>query len=230
MTKKIYIVHGWTYTTDYWEDCLSELKARKIKPVMLNVPGLTKPSDRVWDIESYATWLEEELANEDEVTLLGHSNGGRIALNLCVRNHSKIKQLILVDSAGVYHDEALLRLKRWTLGNAAAIGKKVLPVKPAREALYKVIGAKDYYQAPPNMRETMKNMLESDKFLDASKVKAPTVLIWGDKDQATPLSDAQKLNQQIKGSTLKIIHGAKHAPYHTHTKEFVDTLEQVLID
>jgi pimeloyl-ACP methyl ester carboxylesterase len=41
-------------------------------------------------------------------------------------------------------------------------------------------------------------------------IKVPTVIIWGDKDEFTPLEDAYFINKQIKNSKLVIIPGAGH--------------------
>jgi pimeloyl-ACP methyl ester carboxylesterase len=42
--------------------------------------------------------------------LLGHSNGGRIALAFAEKYPDKVKQLVLIDSAGIYHNEFSIRL------------------------------------------------------------------------------------------------------------------------
>ena len=226
--KRLYIVHGWTFTTDYWQPLLDELKSRGYEPVMLNVPGLTKPSKRAWDIDDYVNWLHEQLKGVSKPVLLAHSNGGRIALNFASRQPNKLGQLILIDSAGVWHNEPLLRLKRSLLRNVAQVGKKVVPVEAGRKLFYKAIRAKDYYQAPPNMRQTMQNMLESDKRLDIRAITTPTSLIWGSVDKATPLSDAKAMQTQIAGSKLEVIDGAAHAPYYTHPKQTADAIEAAL--
>src|SRR5260221_14279777 len=84
--KKIYILHGWAYSTEKWEPFLTLLKKNNFYPVMLKIPGLTAPLNEVWDINNYVTWLEKKLENEKgKVVLLGHSNGGRIALAFSIK-------------------------------------------------------------------------------------------------------------------------------------------------
>jgi pimeloyl-ACP methyl ester carboxylesterase len=41
-------------------------------------------------------------------------------------------------------------------------------------------------------------------------IKVPTVIIWGDKDKATPVQDAYFMKNKIKGAKLEIIIGAGH--------------------
>ncbi len=58
--KKVFIIHGWTYTLSAWDECVKELRARHIEPIQLRVPGLTEESSAVWDLEKYVAWLHEK--------------------------------------------------------------------------------------------------------------------------------------------------------------------------
>ena len=78
--KKIYILHGWTYSLEKWSAFEKLLKREGFDPIFLKIPGLTSESNEVWDLDKYSNWLEKELSKEkDKVILLGHSNGGRSA-------------------------------------------------------------------------------------------------------------------------------------------------------
>lgn len=101
MTKpKLYIIHGWTYTTAPWDKTIASLKKLGLGVEMLNVPGLTASSSKVWTIDDYVRWADRHLP--DGAVVLGHSNGGRILMNLCALKPDKLSHLILLDSAGVY--------------------------------------------------------------------------------------------------------------------------------
>ena len=50
------------------------------------------------------------------------------------------------------------------------------------------------------------------------------IIIWGENDKITPLSDAKAISKQIKNSKLYVIDGARHAPQFTHTKEVVNKI------
>jgi len=102
MIKTLYIIHGWTYTTEPWTKTIAFLKEAGVKVEMLNVPGLTTNSKKVWTIEGYAAWANQNIP--DGAVALGHSNGGRILLNLLSEKPEKLKHLILLDSAGIYED------------------------------------------------------------------------------------------------------------------------------
>lgn len=225
---KIIILHGWTYSLEKWQAFLELLKEKGIEPVMLNVPGLTSEKDKVWDIENYVNWLKEIINKEkDRVVLIGHSNGGRIALNFAIKYPEKISNLILIDSAGIYHNELPLALKRVIFKTLAKFGAQTLGrVHLLRNLLYKMAGESDYKNANSNMKQTMINLLNSDKFLKPENIQTPTLIIWGGKDKITPLSDGLLINKLIKNSKLEIIKDARHSPQFTHPQKVAKIIQQ----
>lgn len=218
--KPIYILHGWAYSVDKWHTLTELLRANGFAPIMLPVPGLTAASDEVWDLDKYVDWLAQATSSETEpFALVGHSNGGRIGLAFASRYPQKLSHLVLVDSAGVYHDEFLLRLKRATFGAAAKIGKRLSSSPKLRKVLYRVARAHDYEQASPQMRQTMINLTQSDKQLDLEQISVPATIIWGDQDKVTPLTDGRLMATQIPQAELRVVHGARHSPFYTHPEE-----------
>lgn len=206
--KKIYIIHGWTYTVKHWEKTIDILKREyKIDAEMLHVPGLTTDSKKVWTIEEYVDWADKNIPKGS--IALGHSNGGRILLNLCAKKPDKLKHLILLDAAGVYEKSIKRNISK-------KISKVFSPLKKSallRKAFHKIIGASDYDRAPENMKKTLANMLNSDKSLNISKVKTKTTILWGEKDNTTPLRQGQKMHELIEGSDFYSYKNWTHAPY-----------------
>ncbi len=228
--KKVYIIHGWTYNLDKWANFSAALKARGIDPILLKVPGLTEPSDKVWDINGYEDWLNDQIKTETKPIVIGHSNGGRIALSYVQKYPGRISQLILIDSAGIAHNEARSIIKLKILKFLSKVGKVLSLLPPVKKLFYRVIGAQDYYNAPPNMRLTMQNMLRADQQLDLSQIKLPVTIIWGQDDTVTPLSDGQKMQALINGSSLQIIRGGRHAPFNSQPDEVAEIVAEVLKD
>lgn len=227
--KRVYVLHGWTYSIDKWQAILDLLKSAKIEPIMLEVPGLTGKSERVWDIDAYVEWLQDATKHESKpFDLIGHSNGGRIAMAYATVYPKRVNRLILIDSAGIYHNELGLRLKRGVFKAAAKVGKRLTNSEKARSLLYTVARSKDYHQAAPHMRQTMANLLVSDKNLAISAVATPTTIIWGSDDKITPVSDGQALHRLIKGSKMRVIGGARHAPFHSHPEATANIIKKVL--
>lgn len=226
--SKVFIIHGWSYNLDKWQKLVPLLKARGLEPVLLKVPGLTEPSTKAWDINGYVNWLDQKLAGEKQPVVIGHSNGGRIALAYLQQHSGRFKQLILIDSAGLAHNTLVPKTKLATLRTLSKLGKPLARIPVAKKAVYKVIGAQDYNQAPPNMRRTMQNMLVADSTIDLTSIKLPITMIWGRDDTITPLKDGQKMHQLLVGSDLQIINGARHAPMDTHPDQVADIIAKVV--
>lgn len=223
--KKIYILHGWTYSLDKWGKFTDLLKNEEYEPFYLKIPGLTNESNEIWDLDKYVNWLEKEISNEDKIILLGHSNGGRIALSFAIKYPNKIQKLILVDSAGIYHKEFALEIKRFIFGTVAKIGKKFTSSAVLKKFLYRLAGESDYQAATPNMKQSMVNLISTDLTPVLEKISSPTLIIWGENDKVTPVGDARTMNKLIKNSKLKIIKGARHSPFYTHPNEVVTILK-----
>ena len=223
---KIYILHGWTYNLDKWQPFVSALKNKKLNPILLKIPGLTEKINKPWTIEDYINWLNEKIEKEDKVILLGHSNGGRIAMNFALAHPAKVKKLILIDSAGIYHDEIAIKIKRKAFGTIAKLGRKILKNDFGKKLLYSLARETDYKDADENMKKTMVNLLASDKILKAENISIPTIILWGEKDRITPLSDGEMLNKKIVKSKLLIVNGARHSPQFTHPQKLAEIIFQ----
>lgn len=218
----LYIIHGWTYTVEPWKNTLAMLRDNGISVKMLHVPGLTEKSDKVYTIDDYVKWADENIP--DGAVALGHSNGGRILLNLCADNPEKLKYLILLDAAGVYEPSARKKL----VEKVAKIGKPLKKVPIIDKAFHKITGSTDYSRAPENMKQTLANMLESDKDLDFNKVTTKTFILWGKKDTTTPPRQATTMYEKLPNAELKFYANWTHAPYISSPEELARALTTLI--
>lgn len=214
----LYIIHGWTYTVEPWKTTLSILKKNGINVKMLRVPGLTEPSKKVFTIEDYVEWADENIP--DGAIALGHSNGGRILLNLCSQKPDKLKYLILLDAAGIYEPS----MRKNIVEKIAKIGKPLKKVTIIDKAFHKITGSTDYSRAPENMKKTLANMLDSDKNLDITKVTTSTFILWGKKDTITPPRQATAMYEKLPNANLKFYAKWTHAPYISNPEELAKAL------
>lgn len=227
MSKRLYIIHGWTYSIEPWTSTVSVLRSWGYEVRQLRVPGLTSPSDKVWTIDEYVNWLTDELKNEKAPVVLGHSNGGRIALNYLAQKKGKFGQLLLLNSAGVEVRAERLSRKRTVLKIAAKVLRPLRSVPLLRKIVYRLLGS-DYHQASPNMKQTLANMLASDRKLDVSAIVTLTTILWGENDRVTPLAMGKKLHHLIKNSRFRSFGGWGHAPYITHPYELARAIRAAL--
>ena len=214
----LYIIHGWTYTVEPWKRTIAMLRDKGISVKMLYVPGLTKESKKEFTIYDYMRWADHEIP--DGAVALGHSNGGRILLNLCAAKPNKLKYLILLDSAGIYEPSARKKL----VEKIAKMGKPLKKIPIVDKAFHKFTGSTDYSRAPENMKKTLANMLESDKDLDLTKVETKTFILWGKKDTTTPPRQATLMYEKLPNAELKFYANWTHAPYISSPEELARAL------
>lgn len=224
----IIILHGWDYSTKKWEPFLRLLKNAGIKYKVLKIPGLTAPLDKAWTLDDYVSWLERITKNEELITILGHSNGGRIAAAFAAKFPEKAYQLVLINSAGIIRNDLKTLLKKVLFGTAAKIGKRITSKKSIRNLFYKVVGEKDYNKSDPILKETMINLISQDLEPIFSKINVPALIIWGKDDKVTPLSDGRKIHGLIGDSKFEVIEKARHSPQFTHPKAVVKIILKFL--
>ena len=218
----LYIIHGWTYTVEPWATTLSLLDKAGVKVKMLHVPGLTSPSRKVYTIDDYAKWADSEIP--DGAVALGHSNGGRILLNLCAEKPDKLSRLILLDSAGIYE----MTFKKRLVKALAKVGRPMKRVPLVGKVFHRLTGTTDYARAPENMKRTLENMLNSDKNLDLTQITTQTTILWGEKDTITPPRQANKMQALLPNARLKFYKDWTHAPYIVDPEGLARAILQVL--
>jgi pimeloyl-ACP methyl ester carboxylesterase len=79
-------------------------------------------------------------------------------------------------------------------------------------------------------RATLEGLLQDDSFEELVKIKAPTLIIWGDQDAILPRSDQEALAAAVAGSRLVVYPGAGHALYWEEPARFASDLVAFIED
>jgi len=229
---KVYILHGWTQdrsSKDRWLPFIQELENRGFSPFFLALPGLLgKEINSPWDIDKYVSWLSRKLPSNEKAILLGHSFGGHVAVTFAALNPERVENLILISSSGLRLKNVFARSKRSFFMILAKIGKKISRSDDLRAFLHRAAREKDYLQASPVMRETMKLAISHDVTSLLSKIKTKTCIIWGSDDKVTPLSLGKVFAKQIKNSSINILSGERHSPHFTNPVAVAKKIEDFL--
>ncbi|NMB57162.1 alpha/beta hydrolase [Candidatus Beckwithbacteria bacterium] len=231
MNSKVYILHGWAIDENNqvkWQNFRQELEKYDIESVFLKIPGLDNKLEKPWQFSDYINWLEQELKGEKNLILLGHSFGGQLSLAFACQNPQKINKLILIDSAGIRDASWKNRIKRQIFASIAKIGKPFFGKTIAQKIFHKITGATDYSQADEIMKKTMQNVITKNIETELPKIKAETLLIWGQNDKITPVSLAKRFQKGIKNAQIQLIKEARHAPQFTHFKEIAKLIAEFL--
>ena len=208
------LLHGWQSSKERWQRVKEEIKKGGIKVIVPDLPGFKKETElkRPWGLDDYVEWVKRSFfINEDQFFLAGHSFGGRIAIKFAIKYPEKLSGLILVSAAGI-------KPKRNPLVSIFVPIFKKLSFLPGyrffRKIFYRFVLKKtDYVNLKGAMKETFKKVINEDLTPLLPKIKVPTLIIWGEKDKITPLSDAFLMKKEIKNSKLEILKDIGHAPH-----------------
>lgn len=182
----------------------------------IDLPGFGKSSEPTfpWTVEDYTSMLETFCATLGihNPIILGHSFGGRIAIIFASRN--PVETLILVDSAGVKPRPSLRKkLKVYSFKFAKLYWRMILGKSKAEERIALERdrrGSADYRNASPLMKQVLVKAVNTDLRCLMPQIKAPTLLLWGENDTATPIRDARIMNKLIPNAHLISYPGAGH--------------------
>jgi pimeloyl-ACP methyl ester carboxylesterase len=106
--------------------------------------------------------------------------------------------------------------------------KAKIKYRRLKKAFYKLLGESDYKNASQNMKQTMINLLNSDKSLKPENIQTPTLIFWGKEDKITPVSDGRLLNRLIKNSEFFLIDNAHHSPQATNPEEVAEIIYEYI--
>lgn len=228
--KCIVLFHGWGANKEAFTPIINKLSAY-MRVVALDFPGFGKSSEPqdVWDVEKYADFMKKFIkeAECEGAIWLGHSFGGRVIIKLFEKMDVKPSKIVLVDAAGIKPKRGVdYYLKVYSY----KLGKKILKLPVINktglyEKLVKNAGSSDYKVLSGNMRATMSKVVNEDLRAHLPGISVPTLLIWGDMDTATPLSDAKIMESLIPDSGIVVLEGAGHFSYLDRPQKFFAALE-----
>jgi len=212
--KPFLILHGWGSNSDRWVAVAEKISEKGFRVIVPDLPGFGK-SDALampWDTNKYINWAEgfvKEL-NLGDFYLLGHSFGGALASKIAVKHAQEVKKLFLVSAACVRKKTVKKSFFR-KISKVVKIFYFIPYYSFFRKAIYKfIIRKSDYVYVDGIMKETYLNVVSEDLSFHLPFIKVPTIIIWGDKDEFTPIADGYFIEKQIKKSKIIIIPGAGH--------------------
>ena len=89
-------------------------------------------------------------------------------------------------------------------------------------------GSSDYASASPMMRRILSRVVNEDLTDRLPLVKVPVLLVWGENDTATPLSDARTMERLIPDAGLVSFPGCGHYSFLDNPVQFAAVLRSFL--
>ncbi|MCM1332377.1 MAG: alpha/beta hydrolase [Bacteroides sp.] len=232
--KPIVLMHGWGCDTTTLAS-IEKVALESCRVINIDFPGHGKSPEppAVWGVEEYTRVLEKIVEAEklERPSLLGHSFGGRVGILYSSRHHD-VDKLILVDAAGIkpkrsakyyFKVYSFKLMKRWLY---LTLGKKEAEAR--LDAMRAKAGSSDYARATPRMRAILSKVVNEDLKPVIPSIKASTLLIWGENDTATPISDARYMEAHIPGAGLVAFPGCGHYSFLDNPTQFAAVLRSFL--
>jgi pimeloyl-ACP methyl ester carboxylesterase len=229
----VLLLHGWGCDHTIWAGVQAHLEGR-FRVTAVDLPGFGGSSEppMAWSVEDFTANIEGvvEALGLREPIIFGHSHGGRVALLYASRN--VVPKMVLVDAAGVKpHRSLQYYLRVWSFKAMKRLAPLVLGKARAQEMIERrrnASGSADYRAASPVMRATLSRVVNQDLRWVMPLIKAPTLLVWGQNDTATPLDDARKMERLIPDAGLVVFAGAGHFSFIEQPARFASIIENFL--
>lgn len=217
--EAILLLHGWGANITLYEGIIQVL-SQGHRVIALDMPGFGKTPEppEPWCVDDYVDFVMKFIESFSllKFSIVVHSFGGRVFFKMNARKDLPftIERAVLIDSAGILPKKSFrqkVSLRCYKIGRAVMSTKVLHFLYPdAVDDMRRKRGSADYNSATPIMRSTLVKVVNEDLEPLMHLVKCPTLLIWGDMDTATPLSDAKRMEQLIPDAGLVVCEGAGH--------------------
>jgi pimeloyl-ACP methyl ester carboxylesterase len=246
------LLHGIGDSSQAWLPVLPQLARTHtvIAPDLLGHGRSDKPRAD-YSVAAYANGMRDLLGvlDVDQVTVVGHSLGGGVAMQFAYQFPERTERLVLVGAGGVGKElNPLLRLVSAPLADQLLAVFRVPGVQLQSRAvaellrllgtdvgldsvdLLRVIHALPDARSRSAFIRTLRSVVDWRgqvvTMLDRCYLAAgmPTLLVWGRRDAVVPVDHAYRAYEAMTGSQLVVFEDAGHFPFRTDPQRFVQVL------
>jgi pimeloyl-ACP methyl ester carboxylesterase len=204
-----------------------EKLAQRFDVLVTEHPGYGKSDEPEWleNIHDVAYFYLDFLKqlNLRNLTLVGSSMGGWMAMEIAVRDTSRLKSVVLVSPAGFITREAqpadIFLMQPEQMVRSLFVDQKLAEAR---------LAAPEDVDISLKNRHTTARLAWEPRLHDPHlpkwlhRIDVPVKLVWGRQDRIIPVALAQPLQKLIPNSTLHIIENCGHLPHAEKVDEFVD--------
>jgi pimeloyl-ACP methyl ester carboxylesterase len=215
----VVLIHGWATSLDLMRD-FAQAVAAYTKVYSIDLPGHGKSPepDDVWGMKEFAQNLRHFLEDREisNAVFIGHSFGGKTVIKFTALFPEFVSKIVLIGASGIRPVPSLRkRIRNHLLGllrylirfKNTEIGRKVY------EKWYIPRFASRDYLAAGNLRKTFVKTVNEELHDELMQIDMPALLIWGEKDDESPVSVGMEMKRRIRNSVLKIIPNQGHYPF-----------------
>jgi pimeloyl-ACP methyl ester carboxylesterase len=210
------VLHGWGGRIESMTPVIQCL-APAFHVVALDLPGFGESDapEGAWGTPDYAAYVRDVLREigVERAHFVGHSFGAKTSLYLAATHDELVDRLVAVGAPGLRTPPSLeARVKRSISKGAKLAGTLGGPGRALRDAIYDRIASKDYQEAGA-MRPVLVKVVNEDLSPLLPRIKIPTLLVWGSRDDAVPIAHARRMEKLIPDAGLVLFESAGHFAY-----------------
>ncbi|MEZ4703337.1 MAG: alpha/beta fold hydrolase [Rhodothermales bacterium] len=222
----VLLLHGWGSSAALMRP-IAHMLAPSYRVLAIDLPGhgLTPPPPEPWGVPEYARLVAAFLDREglERVHIVGHSNGGRIALYMASDPDLAryVASLALISPSGTRPTRSVSYYVRSGIARALKLPIRLLPGRLRATGMdwlrhtwiWPLLGSSDFRQLTGVMRETFvktANCYLEDRL---ARIEAPTIVLWGTGDDAISRKQMHTLVAGVRGAQLIELPGAGHYGY-----------------
>lgn len=245
------LIHGWGMNGSVWKPVLKKL-SKNFTLHIVDLPGMGfSQAVSPYHLYSIAEKVAELLPNN--TLMLGWSLGGQVAMRIALDQPEVVGKLILVGSTPRFVNvNGLSAQKQWQFGIEASVFEKFtksvqldyqktmmqflsLQCMGSKFSTFTLRALRSKFAERPAptqqlLQDALDILLNTDLRQEIANIAQPTLIIHGDKDALAPVQAANWLRQHLPNALLRVIAGASHAPFLSHTDPFVDAIEEFLLE
>jgi pimeloyl-ACP methyl ester carboxylesterase len=248
----ILLIHGITGSSLTWEDVIEPLAEdyTVVAPDLLGHGESAKPRGD-YSLGAYASGIRDLLAalGHDRATVVGHSLGGGVAMQMAYQFPERCERLVLVSSGGLGREvNMLLRaavlpgsefvlpllsaqgIVNWTNAIAGFFGRFGLKPGVDMEEMWRGFSSLADVEARAAFIHTLRGILDpggqrvsaTDRLYLAKEM--PSLIMWGERDPVIPIIHGVRASETMPGARLVRFEDAGHFPHRDDPRRFVDEL------
>lgn len=226
--QTVLIVHGWGANIKTVRPIVNLLK-HNYHVLAIDLPGhgeSDEPKEK-FGTKDFSNIIIQFInkMNVENIYYIGHSFGGKCGIYINAKLNPSIDKLVLVDASGIKpRPDKKIEIKIKIFKLLKSIYIKIFG-KNNLDKFYKKFGSEDYKAASGIMRDSLVKVVNEDLSDILEDINTKTLLIWGNKDDATPLYMGEEMKDKIKDSKLIVLEGGHYSYLDDSTrfrKEIID--------
>jgi pimeloyl-ACP methyl ester carboxylesterase len=204
------LVHGLSGSWRWWSGVLEPLAA--VRELHLVDVSSAPASASAWLLR----WADA--AELGRFGLIGHSLGGAVAARVAAAAPERVTELVLVSAVGMPSGRPLL-------GYGLPL---VEALRTATPSFLRTLALDALRTGAPRLLAGALYATRADVRAEASRIRAPTLLVWGDHDPLVPAALAADWRRALPQARLVTIPGAGHVPMIERPAEFASAVRGFL--